>query len=150
VPPATIRAATKCAHFGTRLRPNSSTPRKGGFQEEGHQAFISQQRRDDIGGRVGESAPVGAELERHHDAGDDTHAEGDREDLDPESGEPEIDLFPGDEMQALQHSDEGSEADGEGRQQDMPGNHPDELQARKQKGVEFHGKTPRARTWRRV
>src|SRR6516225_9994773 len=46
------------------------------FEEKGHQAFVGQKRRDHVGGGVGEAAPIGAELERHNDAGDHAHAEG--------------------------------------------------------------------------
>jgi hypothetical protein len=38
----------------------------------------------DRAGFLGQHAPVGAELERHDDPGDDTHAKGRGKDLDPE------------------------------------------------------------------
>ena len=41
-------------------------------------------------------------------------------------------------MQALQHGDVGGEADGEGRQQDMPSHDPGELEARQDDGIEAH------------
>ena len=86
---------------------------EGRFEEEGGQPFIGEERRQHIGRRVGEAAPVGAELERHDDAGHDAHAEGDREYLDPECRDPEIDLPAGEEMQPFQHGDEGRQPDRE-------------------------------------
>ena len=57
---------------------------EGGFQEERREALVAHQRRHDIGGRIRIPAPVGAELERHDDAGDHAHAEREGEDLYPE------------------------------------------------------------------
>ena len=67
-----------------QLAAEQQHPEKGRFEEERGQALIGQQRRDHVAGGVGEAAPVGAELERHHDAGHDAHAEGDGEDPQPE------------------------------------------------------------------
>ena len=67
-----------------QLAPEQQHAEERRFEEERRQALVGQQRRDDVGGRVGEAAPVGAELERHDDAGHHAHAERDREDLDPE------------------------------------------------------------------
>ncbi len=52
---------------------------EGRLQEEGGEPLTGQKRRDDVRRRVGEAAPIGAELEGHDDAGDDAHAERDRE-----------------------------------------------------------------------
>jgi hypothetical protein len=47
------------------------------------------------------------------------------------------------EVEALEHRDVGREPDGEGRQQDVPGNDPHPLQARQQYWIECHGRAPR-------
>ena len=112
---------------------------KRGFEEERGEAFIGEQRREHVGGDVGEAAPVGAELERHDDAGHHAHAERDREQLGPEPRQPEPDRPLGEEIEALEHRDIGREPDGEGRQQDVPGDDPHPLQARQQNRIERHG-----------
>ncbi len=94
------------------------------LQEECHQAFIGQHRRNHVRRDVGEARPVGAELERHDDPGHHAHAERNREDPGPEPGDAEPDLLAGEEVQALQHGNEGCQSDGEGGQQDMPGDRP--------------------------
>jgi hypothetical protein len=45
-----------------------------------------------------------------------THPEGDRENLDPEHRDAEIDLAPREKVKSLQHRDKGSQTDGESRQ----------------------------------
>ena len=49
-----------------------------------------------------------------------------------------IDLAPGDKMQALQDRDEGGETDGEGGQQEMPGDDPGELDPGQYDGIHTH------------
>ncbi|KAG1460159.1 hypothetical protein G6F57_014368 [Rhizopus arrhizus] len=48
---------------------------EAGFQEEGGQHFIGQQRADDRAGHFAQPRPVGTELEGHDDAADHAHAE---------------------------------------------------------------------------
>ena len=112
-------------HQGTAEQQHAEECR---LQKEGHQVFVGQHGRDHVGGRVGEACPIGAELEWHDDAGDDAHGEGDREDADPEARDAQPDLVTLEEIQPLQNRDEGGEADGEGRQQDVPADHPGPLQ----------------------
>ena len=45
----------------------------------------------------------------------------------------------GEEIEALEHRDVGRKPDGEGRQQDVPRDHPAPLHARKQNRIERHG-----------
>ncbi len=52
-----------------------------GFEEEGGQHFIGQQRPGNAAGELGEEAPVGAELIGHHQPGHHAHAEVDGENL---------------------------------------------------------------------
>ncbi len=114
---------------------------EGRFEKEGRQPFIGEQRREDVCGRVGKPAPVGAELERHDDARHDAHAERHGENLDPEGRDAEIDLAPGREMQALEDGDERGKPDREGRQQEMPRDDPGELEPRQQKRIESHSRS---------
>ena len=65
---------------------------EAGFQEEGRHHLVAHQRPDHRAGLVGEARPVGAELVRHHHAGDDAHAEHDGECLQPVLEDVEIDL----------------------------------------------------------
>ena len=59
-------------------------PEKTGFEEEGGQHFVGQQRAGNAAGKLRETAPVGAKLVGHHQAGDDAHAKIDGENLRPE------------------------------------------------------------------
>ena len=54
----------------------------------------------------------------------------------------QIDLAPGEEVQAFEHRDVGGEPDRERRQQDVPGDDPGELQARQEDRIEFHDAIP--------
>ena len=53
-------------------------------------------------------------------------------------GDAQIELVAGEEMQAFEQRDVGGEPDREGGQQDMPGDHPGELQPRQENRIEFH------------
>ena len=65
------------------VEPEQHDAEKARFKKEGGQHLVSHQRADDRSGLVREHRPVGAELVGHHDAGDDAHAEGDSENLQP-------------------------------------------------------------------
>ena len=101
VPAATSSAGGEMRPARHQIAAEQQHAQKARFQGEGGQAFIGQQRRDDIGGGVGKAAPVGAELERHHHARDHAHAEGDGEDARPEAGDAETDVLAGDEIRCL-------------------------------------------------
>lgn len=53
---------------------------KAGFQKERSEHFIAQQRADYAADDAAQLGPVGAELERHHDAAHHAHAERHRKD----------------------------------------------------------------------
>ena len=76
--------------FGTRFDAEEHDPEKARLEEEGGQHLVAHQRADHRSGLVGEDAPVGAELVGEHDAGDDAHAEGERERLHPDAEEPDV------------------------------------------------------------
>ena len=122
---------------GEHMRPwrHQATPEKqhteeAGFKEERRQRLVGHQRADDIPRRVRVAAPIGAELERHHHARDDPKAEGDSENLQPQFGNPEIDRVAAAPVAPFDDSDEPGQPDREGREQDMPGDDPGELQPR--------------------
>jgi hypothetical protein len=56
---------------------------KPGLEKESRQYFVGHERADDRARLVGEHRPVRSELIGHDDAGDDTHAKDDGENLDP-------------------------------------------------------------------
>ena len=118
--------------------PEQQHAEKGGFEKKGGEPFIGEQRRQHVGRRVGKAAPIRAELERHDDAGYDTHAERDREDAGPEGRQPEIDVAAGREIERLQQCDIACQPDRERRQQDVERDHPGELQARQEERIEDH------------
>src|SRR5208337_4858801 len=111
-------------------------------EKERRQALVAEQRRDDVGDVVGEPAPVRAELERHGDPRNDSHAERDGEDFGAEDRDAEVDVTPGEKAQALHHGDERGEADGEGRHEEVPRHDPGELEPRQQQRIEMHAKAP--------
>jgi len=137
----------KCDHqSGDEMRPawhQAATEQKNteecGLEEEGDDPLIGEQRRKDAGGCRGVPAPVGSELERHHNAGNDAHAKGDRKDLYPEGRYPQQHAPPGDDMRAFERRYEGGESDGECGKQDVPADHPDELQTGQEQRVQSHG-----------
>ena len=65
------------------LQPEQHYAEESRLEKECGEHFIGHQRADHGAGLVGEHRPVGAELIRHHDAGNDAHAEGDGENLQP-------------------------------------------------------------------
>src|SRR5262249_40414709 len=89
-----------------QLAAEQQHAKEPGLQEEGGETFISKQRRQDVRSRRGVLAPIRAELERHHDAGDDAHAEGDGEDLGPEYRNAGVYLATSREVETLDHGDE--------------------------------------------
>ncbi|MND97333.1 hypothetical protein D3C80_896510 [compost metagenome] len=54
-------------------------PKETGFEEEGGQHFIGQQRAGNTAGKLREEAPVGTELIGHYQPGNHAHAEVDGE-----------------------------------------------------------------------
>ena len=71
MPKATISAAKKCTP--PRRPPSEQQHAEERSLEEGEQPLICQERREHVRRGVGETAPIGAELKRHDDAGDDAH-----------------------------------------------------------------------------
>src|ERR1700687_4686854 len=120
------------------VAPEEQHAEETGLEEESGEGLVRDQRPRDVGGRVGKPAPVGAELKRHDDARHHAHAERDREYLEPESGEAEIDRAPGRKVKTLQHRDVPGETDGERRKENVHRDHPEELKSRQQYRVERH------------
>ena len=133
-------------HYGSdKMRPGrhqgaaeQQHPEERCLEKESHQVLIGQKRADDVSCGIGQAAPVGAELERHHYSGHHPHAEGDREDPNPEIRDAQVHRACGSEMQSFEQGDVGCGADGEGRQQDVPPDDPSELDSRKKERIERH------------
>jgi hypothetical protein len=87
---------------------------------------------------VGEGRPVGAELVAHHDAGHDSHAEGQREDLHPEQVEVPEDLLVGLQPQRLEHGEVTGKPYREAGKDDVERNRESELQSRQEHGIPIH------------
>ncbi|MNR06066.1 hypothetical protein D3C85_1221270 [compost metagenome] len=100
---------------------------EAGLEEEGGEYLVGQQRPGDRAGKVGEGAPVGAELVGHDQAGDHAHAEVDGKDLRPEVIEVAVDLLPGLQPQPFQHREVAGQANGDGREDDVEGHGEGEL-----------------------
>ena len=98
------------------------------LEEKGRQHLIAKQWPDHAASLVREDRPVRAELVGHHNARNDAHRKGERENLDPVQVKAleHIALRP--QPQPLAHGKKGGQADGESREQDMECNHKCELQ----------------------
>ena len=143
------RGADRDQHGGGEMQParhavhaEQHDAEESRLQEERGQHLGREQRAGDVAHAQHEPRPVGAELERHDDAGDHAHREGEREDLDPQL----VGLQPGRlagarVLRAEIHQDPG-EPDGDAREQDVKRDVEPELGPRKQEGVAgFHGES---------
>jgi hypothetical protein len=109
--------------------PEQEDAQKARFEKEGGQHLVGHQRPDDVGRRIREAAPIGAELERHDDPRDDAEPEGDRKDPQPERRDAEINPVAGAPIAPFEQSDVAGQPDRERRQQDVQRDDPEELQA---------------------
>ena len=112
------------------------------FQHEGGKRFVTQQRPLDRTGLLRQHAPVGAELERHHDPGYDTHAERHRKDLEPEIEHAPVERVAGSQARALDRRQPRRQADRECREDDMKADEEAKLEARQENRIELHEQIP--------
>jgi hypothetical protein len=90
-----------------KLASEQEHAEEGRLQEECGQPLIGEQRRNDVSGRIGETAPIRAELKRHDDARHDAHAERHGKNLDPKGRDAKINVTPSDKTEPLHDGDEG-------------------------------------------
>ena len=112
------------------------------FQEESGQRLIHEERAEHVRHRTREAGPVRSDLVAQHHTGDNAHAEGECEELEPEAHQVAIDRPAGAPPQAAQQRHEAGNADGEGRPQDMVADGEGELQSRENDGI--HGQAASA------
>ena len=125
-----------------KLASEQHDPEEARLEKESDHPLVREQRSEDIRAGFGKAAPIGAELERHHDAGHHPHAERHCKHARPEDGQAEIDRIPLDRVQPFEQDDERSKADRECRQQDVKRDDERELKARQQDRIKFHACTP--------
>ena len=113
---------------------------KTGFQHEGRECLVGEQRPLNRPRHLGQHAPVRAELECHHDSRDDAQAERDAEYLEPELEQHPVDRAAGLEMQRLEHGEPGGQPDREGREDDVERDRERELNSRQKKSRGVHRK----------
>src|SRR5262249_57036945 len=94
-------------------------PEEAGLEEEGGERLVREQRPLDRPRHPRQLAPIGAQLERHHDTGDDTETESDAENLEPEFEDTAIRRTTGDEVQCLENRQPCRQADRERRKDDV-------------------------------
>ena len=99
--------------FGQPVPAEDPQADEGGFEEEGDQGLDGQGCAEDVADEAGVVAPVHAELELLHDAGDHAHGEVDQEEFAVEPGEFEVLLVPGAVPEGLQDGDQDGQADGQ-------------------------------------
>ena len=102
------------------------------LERKGREGLIGEKRPLYRPGYTRELAPVRAELERHHDAGDDAEPEGDAENLEPELEDDAIRRPPGREMQRLENGQPRRQSDRERWKDDVERDGEGELQPRQQ------------------
>lgn len=100
---------------------------KARLQEERGQHLVGQQGPRDAAGKLGEGAPVGAELVGHHQARHHAHAEVDGEHLAPEMVQIAIHRIARAQPASFEHGEIARQADGDGRKDDVKGNRESEL-----------------------
>src|SRR6266851_15873 len=99
--------------------PEQQDPEKAGLEKERGEGLVSEQRSLDRSRHARQFAPVGPELEAHHNTGDDAETERHPEDLEPELEDQTIDWPAGREMQRFEHGQPGRQPDREGRKDDV-------------------------------
>jgi hypothetical protein len=109
--------------------------KEGSLKEKGGEDFVSKQGACDVTDGFHEAGPIGAELERHGDAGHNAHGKGQGKDLDPEHvGIHPLGITGGVEAQ-LEEQKDPAKRDGNGGKQDVERDIRAKLNARKNKGV---------------
>jgi len=99
---ATHRAREQIEPGRDALPPEEQHAEESRLERERGEGLVGEERALDGTGAPRELAPVGAELERHHDAGDDAEPEGDREDAQPQVEQSPVDRLPGALVQDLE------------------------------------------------
>src|ERR1700729_1339275 len=112
------------------LPAEQKNPEEACLEGKGREVLVSQKWPLYRPRYARELAPVCAELEGHHDAGDDTKPEGDAENLEPELKKDAVRRPPGREMQRLQHGQPSRQSDRELWKDDVEGDGESELQPR--------------------
>jgi hypothetical protein len=105
---------------------------KAGLKREGGEALIKKQRSLNGASPAGKLTPVGTELERHDDARNDAHAEGDGKDPAPEIKKTSIDRPTSSKPPRLQNAEPRGEPYREGWENDVEGNRSCKLNAGQQ------------------
>jgi len=111
----TMHAAKKCPFGPSFFSPKRNRPRK--LEEEGEHSLHRERLADHTAGKRGEARPVGAELEFHRDAGNDTNCEIDGENLCPEAGRSVVTLIVLPQGDPLEHNDEQAKSHRELREE---------------------------------
>jgi hypothetical protein len=102
--------------------------------------FITKQRPLDRASLLRQHAPVGAELERHDDAGHHPHAERYCEHFEPEVEHSPIEYVPRGQPRALDRRQPCRQPDRERREDDVKADDKRELEARQECWIELHGR----------
>src|SRR5207253_6877959 len=95
-------------------------------------------------------APVGAELEGHHNARNDAEPERDTEDLEPEFEQHSVRRAPRRDVHRLEHGEPCRQPHGERREDDVKRNGERELQPRQKERCELHDRPRRSTACRRA
>ena len=99
--------------------PEQHHAQKPGFEEEGGQHLVAEQRPGDIADLFHIARPVGAELEAHGDAADHAERESQREDLGPEPVGIEPGRGVGREPAPAEKKQQPAQRDADGREEDV-------------------------------
>src|SRR5690606_24178999 len=133
----------KCQQPGRKTVPaEQEYAKKGRLEVECCQDFIADQWANDVAGKFGKTAPVGAELVGEHDAGDHAHGKRNSEDLGPEASEAMVFFVLRAPPCKQQHGDEGRQTDREGGEDDVEGYREGKLDSCQKDGIQVHASLP--------
>ncbi|MNS86109.1 hypothetical protein D3C72_1200000 [compost metagenome] len=110
-------------------------PEETGFEEEGGQHFVGQQRAGNTPRELRKSAPVGPELVGHHQPGHHAHAKVDGENFGPEMVQRAPDGVFGLEPKPFQHRQIAGETNGDRRENNVEGYGKGKLYPRQMKSI---------------
>jgi hypothetical protein len=109
--------------------PEQHHAEEGRLKQKRGEAFVAQERSLDGPGALREHAPVGAELEGHHDAADHAHGERQREDPQPKIEHSPVHWITGRETHPLDRGEPSREPDRKGGEDDVEADDERKLQS---------------------
>ncbi len=144
VPIAAIQIVARWVLFREAIPAEDPEAQERRLEEERQQPLDGQRRTEDVADEPAVVAPVHAELELLHDAGDHADGEVDQEQLPVEAREPQVPLIPRSDPGRLEAGDEECQPDRQRDEQEVVDGRDAELPSRQVKGT--HAALPSSST----